>query len=91
MEEPGSMNVPVNGNDPLSDRIAQALDNEALWSAADLAALIGETEDELQRLERETARKVSLDPRARADAIEKARQDYRGPGLSERAPDCRYL
>src|SRR3954447_27071468 len=58
----------------LSDRIAQSLGGET--SSTELTALIGEAERERERLEGETeaARRASLNPRARAEAVTAARQ-----------------
>jgi hypothetical protein len=59
---------------PLSDRIADVLEGEP--PSADVAALITEVEKELQRLarERDKVHELSLDPLARSEAVQQARQ-----------------
>jgi hypothetical protein len=59
---------------PLSDRIADVLEGEP--PSADVAALIQEVEKELQRLarERDKAHELSLDPLARSETVQQARQ-----------------
>ena len=67
-------------NAALTDHIADLL-QQASPQPDDLADVMAEAGEEQQRLERqhERARKLSLDPLARSDVVDKARDDVDGP------------
>ena len=69
----------------LSDTIADTLKAQQP-SPDDVAAVIGEAAEELQRLqrERERAHKLSLDPVASVDIVNKARDDSQGHRVRDR-------